>query len=131
MIGAREAALLTLNDIFYNGAYSNLAVKEMLKKCRGMNKTDKALFTNLVYGVISHHYTIEYVIKKYSSVKLKKLARYVRIILELGIYQLVFMDKIPESAAVNESVKLAKKYCKKGSERFVNGVLRAFAKDGC
>lgn len=131
MIGAREAALLTLNDVFYNGAYSNLAVKEMLKKCRGMNKTDKALFTNLVYGVISHHYTIEYVIKKYSSVKLKKLARYVRIILELGIYQLVFMDKIPESAAVNESVKLAKKYCKKGSERFVNGVLRAFAKDGC
>ena len=104
MIGAREAALLTLNDIFYNGAYSNLAVKEMLKKCRGMNKTDKALFTNLVYGVISHHYTIEYVIKKYSSVKLKKLARYVRIILELGIYQLVFMDKIPESA-INFSAK--------------------------
>lgn len=131
MIGAREAALWALNDILYDGAYSNLAVKEALRKCRGMDKAEKALFTNLVYGVIAHHFTIEYVIEKYSSVKLKKLARYVKLILELGIYQLAFTDKIPESAAVNESVKLAKKYCKKGSERFVNGVLRAFVRDGC
>lgn len=124
MIGAREAALLALKDIFYDGKYSNLAVKEMLAKCRGMKNVEKALFTNLVYGVVSRHYTIEYVIRKYSSVKVKKLAAYVRIVLELGIYQIMFMDKIPDSAAVNESVNLAKRYCKSGSERFVNGVLR-------
>ena len=131
MIGAREAALLALNDIFYNGAYSNLAVKEMLKKCHGMDKNERAFFTNLVYGVVSRHFTLEYVISKYSSVKVKKLARYVKIILELGIYQLAYLDKIPESAAVNESVKLAKRYTKKGSDRFVNAILRAFCKDGC
>ena len=131
MISAREAALLALYDIFFNGTYSNLAVKDTLKKCKGMGKTDKALFTNLVYGVVSRHYTLEYIIKKYSSVKPKKLARYVKLLLELGIYQISFMDRIPESAAVNESVKLAKKYCKKGSERFVNGVLRAYCNDGC
>lgn len=128
MISSREAALLALNDVFYNGKYSNLAVKDTLGKCRGMDKADKALFTNLVYGVISHHYTLEYVIKQHSSVKVKKLARYVRLILELGIYQILFMDKIPVSAAVNESVKLSKRYCKKGADRFVNAVLRAICK---
>lgn len=131
MITAREAALLALNDILYNGKYSNIAVKEMLGKCRGMDKTEKAFFTNLVYGVISRHYTLEYVISKYSSIKLKKLARYVKIILELGFYQLIYLDKVPESAAVNECVKLSKRYCKKGSDRFINGVLRAYLKDRC
>ena len=131
MITAREAALLALNDILYNGKYSYIAVKEMLGKCRGMDKTEKAFFTNLVYGVISRHFTLEYVISQYSAIKLKKLARYVKIILELGFYQLIYLDKVPESAAVNECVKLSKRYCKKGSDRFINGVLRAFLKNGC
>lgn len=131
MITAREAALLALNDILYNGKYSNIAVKEMLGKCRGMDKTEKAFFTNLVYGVISRHFTLKYVISQYSSIKLKKLARYVKIILELGFYQLIYLDKVPESAAVNECVKLSKRYCKKGSDRFINGVLRAFLKNRC
>lgn len=128
MIGAREAALLTLYDIFYNGKYSNLAVKDTLSKCRGMEKNDKALFTNLVYGVVSRHFTLEYVIKNFSSVKPKKLAKYVKLILALGIYQIMYMDKIPQSAAVNESVKLSKRYCKRGSDRFINGVLRGVCK---
>lgn len=131
MITAREAALLALNDILYNGKYSNIAVKEMLGKCRGMDKTEKAFFTNLVYGVISRHFTLEYVISQYSAIKLKKLARYVKIILEMGFYQLIYLDKVPESAAVNECVKLSKRYCKKGSDRFINGVLRAFLKNRC
>ena len=131
MITAREAALLALNDILYNGKYSNIAVKEMLGKCRGMDKTEKAFFTNLVYGVISRRFTLEYVISQYSAIKLKKLARYVKIILELGFYQIIYLDKVPESAAVNECVKLSKRYCKKGSDRFINGVLRAFLKNRC
>lgn len=128
MIGAREAALLALYDIFYNSKYSNLAVKDTLSKCRGMEKKEKALFTNLVYGVVSRHFTLEYVIKHFSSVKPRKLAKYVRLIIELGIYQIMYMDKIPESAAVNESVKLSKRYCKRGSDKFINGLLRGVAK---
>lgn len=128
MITAREAALLALYDVFYEGKYSNLAVKDTLKKCRGMEKNEKALFTNLVYGVVSRHYTIEYIIKIFSSVKIKKIAKYARLILELGIYQIMYMDKIPQSAAVNESVKLSKRYCKRGTDRFINGVLRAVCK---
>lgn len=128
MIGAREAALLALYDIFYEGKYSNLAVKDILSKCRGMEKNEKALFTNLVYGTVSRHYTLEYVIKSFSNVKPKKLAKYVRLILELAIYQIIYMDKIPPSAAVNEAVKLSKRYCKRGSDRFINGVLRGICK---
>lgn len=131
MIGAREAALLTLYEIFKNSAYSNLALKERMIKCKGMTEPEKALLTNLVYGVVSRHYTLIHIIGKYSSVKPKKLADYVRIILELGLYQLLYTDKIPESAAVNESVKLAKRYGRKGSDRFVNAVLRSFCRNGC
>ncbi|MCH5211415.1 MAG: 16S rRNA (cytosine(967)-C(5))-methyltransferase RsmB [Oscillospiraceae bacterium] len=131
MIGAREAALLTLYEIFENSAYSNLALKERMTKCKGMTASEKALLTNLVYGVVSRHYTLIHIIGKYSSIKLKKLADYVRIILEIGLYQLLYTDKIPESAAVNESVKLAKRYGRKGSDRFVNAVLRSFCRDGC
>ncbi len=131
MISAREAALLTLYDVFYGGAYSNLALKETLGRCGGMSAADKGLVTSLVYGVVSRHFTLEYVICRYSSLKPRKLAKYIRLILELGLYQLIYADRIPQSAAVNESVKLAKKYGRRGSERFVNGVLRAFCRDGC
>ena len=128
MITAREAALNTLYEIFFEGAYSNLALKKTLKKCHAMKSEEKRLLTNIVYGVTSYHYTLEYVISLYSSIKVKKLAKYVRLILEMGLYQLMFADKIPESAAVNESVKLAKRYGKLGADRFVNGVLRSFCR---
>lgn len=131
MTGAREAALKTLYEVFYNGAYSNLALKETFSKCPDMSRADKNLLTNLVYGVVSRHFTLVYVIEKYSSIKYKKMSNYVRLILELGVYQLMYADKIPESAAVNESVKLAKKFAKHGSERFVNGVLRGISRNGC
>ncbi|MGN1115574.1 MAG: 16S rRNA (cytosine(967)-C(5))-methyltransferase RsmB, partial [Candidatus Ornithomonoglobus sp.] len=130
-MNAREAAFKTLYEILYNDAFSNLALKETLSRERDMSREDRALVTNLVYGVVSHHYTLEYIIGQYSSVKLKKLAKNTKVILELGIYQLVYADKIPESAAVNESVRLAKKHGRNGSDRFVNAVLRAFCRDGC
>ncbi|MGM9936884.1 MAG: 16S rRNA (cytosine(967)-C(5))-methyltransferase RsmB [Candidatus Ornithomonoglobus sp.] len=130
-MNAREAAFKTLYEILYNGAFSNLALKATLCRERDMSREDRALLTNLVYGVVSRHYTLEYIIGQYSSVKLKKLAKNIKVILELGIYQLVYADKIPESAAVNESVRLAKKHGRKGSDRFVNAVLRAFCRDGC
>lgn len=130
-MNARETALRALYEVFYNDAYSNLALKEILLKNKDLNAADRRLVTNIVYGVVSRRYTLSYVIEKYSKIKLKKIAKYVRIILEMGIYQLVFADKIPERAAVDESVKLAKKYGKSGADRFVNGVLRAFCRDDC
>lgn len=118
----RETALLALYEIEYGGAYSNMAVKDALKKLE--DSRDKGLVTQLIYGVVRRKLTLDYIISKYSKVKIKKLSKYVLLILRMGVYQLYFTDKIPESAAVNESVKLAKKFCGKSSG-FVNGILHS------
>lgn len=122
MQNPREAALLALYEIEYDGAYSNMAVKASLPKLE--DNRDKGLVTQLVYGVVRRKLTLDYIISRYSKVKIKKLSKYVLLILRLGVYQLYFTDKIPESAAVNESVKLARKYCGK-SAGFVNGILHS------
>ena len=109
MQNPREVALSALYQIEYAGAYSNMAVKDFLPKVT--DSRDKGLVTELVYGVVRMKLTLDYIISRYSKVKLKKLSKYVLLILRMGVYQLYFTDRIPESAAVNESVKLAKKYC--------------------
>lgn len=128
-MNAREAALKALYEIEYNGAYSNMAVKAALKNS-GMSDNDKALFTALVYGTVDKKITLDYYICRFSKIKPKKISKYIMLILRMGIYQLIFTDKIPESAAVNESVKLAKRYGHGASAGFVNGVLRSVAKSG-
>lgn len=125
MANPRRAALLALYEIEYNGAFSNMAVKECLAKNKDMSSLDKRLVTALVYGTVKRKITLDYVIKKYSSIKLKKISPYILLILRLGIFQIMFMDKIPDSAAVDESVKLAKRYGHKSSAGFVNAVLHS------
>ena len=122
MMNAREAALLALYKIEYEGAYSNMAVKDILS-C-DLDGRDKGLVTELVYGVVRRKLTLDYIISRYSKIKLKKLSKYLLLILRMGVYQIYFTDKIPDSAAVNESVKLAKKYCGK-SAGFANAILHS------
>ncbi len=122
MTNAREAALVALYKIEYEGAYSNMAVKDVLSG--SADSRDKGLITELIYGVIRRKLTLDYIISKYSKTKLKKLSKYLLLILRMGVYQIYFTDKIPDSAAVNESVKLAKKYCGK-SAGFVNAILHS------
>lgn len=128
MKSAREVALLILYRVENDSAYPNILLKEMIDK--DMSKQDRALVTNLVYGVINRQITLDYIISQKSKVKLKKLSKYILLILRMGIYQLLFMNKIPQSAAVNESVKLAKRYGHSASSGYVNGVLRNVAKNG-
>lgn len=123
MKNARDLAMHILYDIEYNGAYSNMVLKNAFSKNRDLSPVDKGFITRLVYGVVSRKLTLEYIISQYSKIKLKKISKYILIILKMGIYQLKFMDKIPESAAVNESVKLAKRYGHGASAGFVNGLL--------
>ena len=108
MSNAREIAMKVIYDVEFNGAYSNMALKKALKT--DMPKQDKAFISNLVYGVTDRKLTLDYVIGKFSKIKLKKISKYILIILRMGIYQIMFMDKVPTSAAVNESVKLARRY---------------------
>lgn len=126
MITPRERALLALYDVFYGGAYSNMAVKNQLRG--DISPVDKGFITQLVYGTVRYKLTIDYIIEKNSDIKLKKMSKFVLLILEMGIYQLYYLDKVPESAAVNESVKLSKRYAKRSSG-FINAVLRAAIKN--
>ncbi len=126
MAGAREVALKILYRIEYDGAYSNIALKDE-PAMADLSGLDRGFVTGLVYGVVSRKRTLDYIISVYSSTKLKKLSKFVLLILRIGIYQIYFMDKVPESAAVNESVKLAKKYAGR-SVGFVNGILRNASK---
>ena len=124
---AREAALKILHKM-RGGAYINAAVKEGLH--HSVKSEDKALATQLVYGVVSNRTRLDYYTSKFSKIPLKKISPWIMDILRMGFYQLYFLDKIPASAAVNESVKLARRYGHSASAGFVNGVLRRAAKDG-
>lgn len=127
MKSSRETALAALYEIEYNGAYSNIALKKELGES-ALDARDCAFVSALVYGVISKKRLLDCMICELSAVKLKKISKYILLILRMGIYQLKFMDKIPDSAAVNESVRLARRYGHSASAGFVNGVLRNAAK---
>ena len=126
MVKPREKALLALYAVFFEGEYSNMAVKKALKG--ELSNTDKNFIAQLVYGTVRYKLTIDFIIEQNSNVKLRKMSKFVLLILEMGVYQLYYLDKVPESAAVNESVNLANKYAKR-SKGFVNAVLHSAAKN--
>lgn len=123
----REIALKTIYEINEKGAYSNIALSKQLES-NTLKDVDRAFVTDLVYGTIKWKLTIDYIISKFSSTKLKKISPWILNLLRLGVYQILYMDRIPESAACNESVKLSKKYGHAASSGFVNGVLRNIAR---
>lgn len=100
MNDSRNAAFAALYKIIYGGAYSNIAVNNEIEKLQG----GKAFAARLIYGVLERRLTLEYLIDKFC----KKPKPKVNVLLMLGAYQLKFMDKVPSSAAINESVALAK-----------------------
>ncbi|MBO5478365.1 MAG: 16S rRNA (cytosine(967)-C(5))-methyltransferase RsmB [Clostridia bacterium] len=125
---ARESALKILYKIEEENGYSNLVLDEYLEKEREkLTIKDINLISEIVYGTVSWKLTIDTILEKYSKIKLNKIAKWVKIILRMGIYQIVFLDKIPKRAAVNESVNLCKKYGYK-SVSFVNAILRKVEK---
>jgi 16S rRNA (cytosine967-C5)-methyltransferase len=120
---ARETALKILYDINENGAYSNLSVNKHLE-AYDFKSIDRAFITDLVYGTTKWKLTIDWMIEKFSNIRLRKLSPWVLNILRMGIYQLNYTDRIPVSAACNESVRLAKRYGHAASSSFVNAILR-------
>lgn len=126
-MNVREAAFLSLGKCTPGGKYSNLEVDSAIKKY-GFTGNDRAFFTALVYGTVEKRITIDYVIARHSSKPIEKLEPKVLDILRLGAYQILFLDRVPDSAACNESVELAKFYTHKGTSGFVNGVLRSISR---
>lgn len=125
----REVALKVLYRIDKENAYSNISLDEEINKNKEiLDNRDIGFISELIYGVTTWKLTIDEIIKKYSSLRLKKISPWILNILRMGIYQIVFLSKVPKSAAVNESVNLAKRYGHKGSSNFVNAILRKVSK---
>lgn len=126
-INPREMAMKILIDIDERDAYSNIVINKYLDN--NMDSRDESFIREIVYGVLENKLYIDHIISKASKIKLKKIHYNILEILRIGIYQIVFMDRIPDSAAVNESVKLAKKYGHRGTIGYVNGMLRSIIRD--
>ncbi|HBM99322.1 MAG TPA: 16S rRNA (cytosine(967)-C(5))-methyltransferase RsmB, partial [Ruminococcus sp.] len=124
MSNSRNIALNVLLKIEQDDAYSNIALNNAIKENK-LNQLDASFVSALVYGVLEHQITLDYILRQYSKIPIRKIEIKTKIILRLGILQLLFMDKVPESAAVNESVNLAKKHKLQKSSGFINGVLRS------
>ncbi len=124
MPNAREIALKVIYAVDKDGAYINVELNKRLGEFN-LTELDKRFITEICHGVLKHKLTLDYFIKKNSSLRLNKIATYVLNVLRMGIYQIKFMDKVPDNAAVNESVKLARKFGGGKSAGFVNAVLRA------
>lgn len=119
---ARAVALKVLQEIVENGAYSNIALNKELQVSR-LSDADKALVTELVYGTVARKITLEW----YLAHEIKdrdQLDSWVYQLLMLSLYQILYLDRIPNHAVVNEAVNLAKRG--RGADKFVNAVLRAF-----
>ena len=121
-MGARETALNVLIACRKDGAWSNSVLKTYALR-DGLDRREAALASRLCYGVLQNRSKLDFYLKQLLTGKLKDLHPVIHDILHLGLYQLFEMDKIPDSAAVNESVALAKKYCRK--QRFAPGLVNA------
>ena len=124
-MGGRETALNVLIACRKEDGWSNGVLKSYIRRDR-LDRREAALASHLCYGVIQNRILLDHYLKQLLTGKLSGLHPVVRDILHLGLYQLKKMDKIPDSAAVNESVTLAKKYCPKqrNAPGLINGVLR-------
>ena len=126
---SRDVALTVLLDIETNHTFSNIALGNALRKNQFTDKVERAFLSRLVEGVTETKLRLDYVIDQFSKTKVRKCKPVIACLLRMGCYQILFMDGVPDSAACNECVKLAKKHGFAGLSGFVNGVLRTIARE--
>ncbi len=125
----REIAVFVLMDILGEGAYNNIILRKALNSHKELNGVQKAFITELVNGTLRNLINIDYIIDIFSKTPVKKMKPFILCNLRVGIYQIMYMDRVPVSAACNEAVKLAKKRGFHSLSGFVNGVLRSAARN--
>lgn len=124
---ARQVALEVLEEVFDQGAFSNIALNKALNKVQ-LSQQDKSLVTELVYGTVARKLTLEWYLSHLIEDR-DKLDSWLYILLLLSLYQMLYLDKIPNHALIHEAVELAKKR-KLGSDKFVNAILRRIEREG-
>ena len=123
-IDERELALLVLLEVTKDGEFSHIALRNTLNKYQYLEKKQRAFLTRVVEGTLEHMIEIDYIIQQFSNVKLNKMKPVIRTILRSSVYQIKYMDSVPNAAVCNEAVKLAAKKGFVTLKGFVNGVLR-------
>lgn len=128
-VNLRAIALDILMEINENDQYIHVILNNALKKYQYLSKQDRAFLTRLVQGTVEKQIYLDYILDSYSKVKVSRMKPLIRNLMRLGVYQIVFMDKVPDSAVCNEAVKLANKRGFGTLKGFVNGVLRHIARE--
>lgn len=128
-VNTRALVLEMLMEINENGEYSHLVLRSVLEKYQYLSKQERAFMTRLVEGTLEHQIELDYILNSFSKTKVKKMKPVIRNILRMGVYQLLYMDAIPDSAVCNEAVKLSKKRGLSQLSGFVNGLLRNIARN--
>lgn len=129
VVNLREIILSALMEIIEEEQYSHVVLREVLEKYQYLEKRERAFITRVTEGTLENLIQIDYIIERFSTVSVANMKPVIRTVLRMSVYQLKFMDGVPDSAVCNEGVKLVQRkgfYSLKG---FVNGVLRSVARN--
>lgn len=127
-VNIRELALEMLMEITEEGGYSHIVLRDVLEKYQYLEKRDRSFLTRVFEGTLENMIEIDYIISCFSKVKVEDMKPLIRDLLRISVYQLKYMDSIPDSAVCNEAVKIAQRRGFYNLKGFVNGVLRNAAR---
>lgn len=128
-VDMRELAMEVLLSVTRDGEYSHIVLRNVLEKYQFLTKQERAFLTRITEGTLERMIEIDYIINQFSKVKVNKMKPVIRTILRSAVYQMKYMDSVPDSAVCNEAVKLAGKKGFRNLKGFVNGVLRNIARN--
>ena len=121
--------MLVLEMLLTENVYSHVIVRDVLNKYNYLSQQEKSFTKRLYEGVLERRIELDYVLNRFSKVPVNKMKPVIRAIMRMGVYQILYMDAVPDSAACNEAVKLAQKKGFATLKGFVNGVLRNIARN--
>ena len=128
-VNTRDLVVEILLLVTRDGQYSHIALNQVLEKYQYLDKSDRAFITRVTEGTLERMIELDYIMDQFSKVKVKKMKPVIRAIVRSAVYQLKYMDSVPDSAVCNEAVKLAVSRGFGGLRGFVNGVLRSIARN--
>lgn len=128
-VNIRQIVMDMLLEVTKQQEYSHIVIRQVQNKYNYLPSNEKAFMKRLFEGTLERMIELDYCINCYSKVKVNKMKPVIRTIMRMGAYQILYMDSVPDSAACNESVKLAQKKGFTNLKGFVNGVLRTIARN--